>query len=973
MERGIVGRESERAACERLLERVYDGHGATLVVHGPLGIGKSRLLADLASRAASSGFTVLRTMGVAHGAGSPLLPFRRLLTGYLAGLAPRDQSLMVAGLERALSPVIPGAFVRNATPEQDDARPGTQDWWRTIEACSEAILRISRNAPALILFDDAQRADRWSIQALRTLAASLDPSRCLLALAYRDDEGRIAETDIGDLQLIGENASAIQLGPLDWMQSRELLGAVAPGGEFPGVELTDRLYTVTGGNPLHLIHAGRAHLEGQRGTEFPGELRRTLTYRLECHGPQTAEILSAAAVIGDTFEIAQLCELLQMDQSAILPILRNAVHSTILAETAHAGILAFTHPLLHEAAAAFRLESERQRMHAALAQALSQRGGPGDFALVALHAGHAGDQALRAQAATRAGHYALGLGAMHEAALQFEEALAAARLLQQAPPEVLLCSAAEAWAAAGNTTRAAELTELLAQSAMQAGDIAQATLLSTKALRLSFSVARLETVESLLRSIGHGEHVALQAFAAAAVVHAKTGSLGLGSPDILADAERALGAATALHAPEARSVALLAYGHMVANGREFERGCELLEECAVVAHECGATRDEHAALINLVILNLKAARWDESRALATRAANAAKDGHAYRLAGQFTAKLAEIARLTGDWCEAARLARDAVLLTDRSDMQSFQVAHVTRAALAADMGDWDGVTSACAWAGSSGGPMHGYFPAAQWAHLRARACRATGDLDGALEAAEAAFTLWTATNEAYYGCEYAELYVTLLCDARRPDEAHAVLAVMERRLRWSPPPTRVVARGWIASARATLHKAQGAFPEAIVAWRETIAVWSTFDMPYRRARAELALARTHLELPHAEDRRLARKLLVAAQRTFEGLGATEARLVDPLLRREHLAPAKSASAIDQLSAREREIAGFVVRGLTNQEIADQAVLSRRTVENHLARIYAKVGVHSRTGLAALVLASNHPPAVPAALVFTSAN
>ena len=52
-----------------------------------------------------------------------------------------------------------------------------------------------------------------------------------------------------------------------------------------------------------------------------------------------------------------------------------------------------------------------------------------------------------------------------------------------------------------------------------------------------------------------------------------------------------------------------------------------------------------------------------------------------------------------------------------------------------------------------------------------------------------------------------------------------------------------------------------------------------------------------------------------------------------------------------LTAREREIAGLVAAGRTNREVAEQLVLSTRTIEAHLRSIYAKLGVRSRTELA----------------------
>jgi DNA-binding CsgD family transcriptional regulator len=61
--------------------------------------------------------------------------------------------------------------------------------------------------------------------------------------------------------------------------------------------------------------------------------------------------------------------------------------------------------------------------------------------------------------------------------------------------------------------------------------------------------------------------------------------------------------------------------------------------------------------------------------------------------------------------------------------------------------------------------------------------------------------------------------------------------------------------------------------------------------------------------------------------------------------------ATSAPAGDALSAREREIADLVAAGRTNREVAEQLVLSPRTIDAHLRSIYGKLGVRSRVELA----------------------
>jgi DNA-binding CsgD family transcriptional regulator len=129
-------------------------------------------------------------------------------------------------------------------------------------------------------------------------------------------------------------------------------------------------------------------------------------------------------------------------------------------------------------------------------------------------------------------------------------------------------------------------------------------------------------------------------------------------------------------------------------------------------------------------------------------------------------------------------------------------------------------------------------------------------------------------------------------------------------------------------------------------------------MPYRRALAELGLARIALDVGGEAQRERAHHLLLAADETFTRLGAAESVTTAGLLRRRRWMRPAVGTADGLLSLREQEVAALASTGLTNQEIAERMVLSRRTVENHLARIYVKTGVHNRAGLAAMMFAHN---------------
>jgi DNA-binding CsgD family transcriptional regulator len=135
--------------------------------------------------------------------------------------------------------------------------------------------------------------------------------------------------------------------------------------------------------------------------------------------------------------------------------------------------------------------------------------------------------------------------------------------------------------------------------------------------------------------------------------------------------------------------------------------------------------------------------------------------------------------------------------------------------------------------------------------------------------------------------------------------------------------------------------------EAVSLLDEAIAQHDEVGDPFGEARAELALG---IALRRARKKRAAREAIEAALAGFEDLGAStwaerargELGRIGGRTREEGLTPA------------ERRVAALVARGQTNQEVAAALFLGERTVASHLTRIYAKLGIRSRTELASKV-------------------
>ncbi|MBE2320725.1 AAA family ATPase [Solirubrobacter sp. CPCC 204708] len=192
---------------------------------------------------------------------------------------------------------------------------------------------------------------------------------------------------------------------------------------------------------------------------------------------------------------------------------------------------------------------------------------------------------------------------------------------------------------------------------------------------------------------------------------------------------------------------------------------------------------------------------------------------------------------------------------------------------------------------------------------------------------------------------WQHLYAEALVLVDRVEEADAFLHPHERRARARRHRSML---GRLARVRGQLEAARGEREEAEAAFVRSKAQFEPLGMPYELALTRLAHGQL---LRRVGQRRAAREELTAARDRLAALDAWPA-----LKRCKQELTAAGAAAGDtggppQLTAQEQAVATVVARGLTNREAAQELMISARTVEVHLSRIYAKLGISSRNALA----------------------
>ena len=360
----FVARESEVAHLESALERAAAGDPSLVLVGADAGVGKSRLLAHVASLAAGRGATAVTTYCVDLGeVGLPYLPFAEAL-GQLHGLPDARAAVeKVAGTRPAIARLLPGVGATQAPIEDEASRLQLFDG---IAATLAAVGAPGR--PLLLVIEDLHWADPSSRDVLRYLVARMRREHVLVVGSYRTDD------------LHRTHPLRPFLGEM-WRHPRVERLDVAP---FTPTELRAFAAAVHG-RPLS-EHALNSVLERSEGnayfaeelieagsgtTALPWSLGEVLRSRLERVDARVQQLTRIASVAGRTVSEPLLRAVAEQhcDDADVDGLLRDAVAAHLLGW--EDGRVAFRHALLAEVVHEDLLPGERVRLHRAFRDAIA--------------------------------------------------------------------------------------------------------------------------------------------------------------------------------------------------------------------------------------------------------------------------------------------------------------------------------------------------------------------------------------------------------------------------------------------------------------------------------------------------------------------------------------------------------------------------------------------------------------------------
>jgi len=934
---------------ERALAAV-EAHGARAVgVWGEPGIGKSRLLGELAARAGERGHLVLAGSAAELERDAPFALWIDALDGHVDGEA-------LAGMSREqvaeLAVALPAAGrVAGVAPA------GAVERHRVGRAVRALLERLAAARPVTLLLDDAHWADPASADVIALLLHRPPEAAVLLALAARTRRAPWLDAAL-ERAARRESADAVELGPL----SHEDADALFPPSCGPAARA--RLYRESGGNPFYLEALTRGAAAPAPATTAPGVPRAVmaaLAGEITALGTAAKALAQGAAVAGDPFDPALAAAAAGMDEDHGLRALDDLLTVDLVRATEDVRRFRFRHPLLRRAVYEAAGGGWRLAAHARTAEALEARGAtaaerahhveraahPGDVAAVELLTEAADETAIVAPA-TAAGWYEAALRllpgwAEHEerrtgllrrkglalaSAGRAAEASAAPRaLLVRLPHEPsadrveLVVTIAELEATWLERREGAQ--RLLADEQARLGE--RRTDLAA-ALMLAMARERMQP----------GDHAATEALADEA--RAAAGAAG----DRILEADAAAQAADAAH------------NGLRGDDPEAVRAVDrrIAEAGALVAALPDAQVVQRPrTLLSLGVVHLSSGSLLEALAAAERGVALARQARQGLFTPAFVALRGYVEHELGrlDAAEAdEHEALESALLTGNVQVSYWASILLSRIALARGSVDAALAHAQEAW------DLLGTIERSQAGFTVADARLAAGDPQGALAALDAfgwvSSRLWTLNR-----LKAVEVAVRALLAVGRIDEAAdwAGRAPAEGGGRRTGVHGAIIAR-----ARAGVLLAQGAAGEAA---RVALAGADAGDRghaPLWAGRCRVLAGEALAGADRAGEARAELRRAAADLDTRGAWGDRDAAL--RVLRRlgERPRPAIAARAADGrlalLTPREQDVAALVGEGHTNAQIALRLQLREGTVEKHVSSALAKLGMSSRAGIVALL-------------------
>ncbi|MEA2143969.1 MAG: hypothetical protein QOI64_2399, partial [Solirubrobacteraceae bacterium] len=415
------------------LSRARSGHGRVVLMEGPAGIGKTRLLDEARERAHGLGLEVLAARGGplerTYGFGIA----RQLLESAVASASADERAELLSGAAMLATPVFSASA---ATPPE-----GTDATHSVLHGLYWLVANLAERSPLLLAVDDVHWADGPSLRFLLYLARRLEGLPVALVLALRSGE---ASTDPELLRALRLEAHppVIEPGPLSLQATSTLTAARL--GRVVAEELVHACHTATRGNPflltelLYELRGASTDVDPATvGSMASERVAAAIVLRVGRLGPAAAALVQATSVLGESADLQTAAELAGVDGPTAATLADALVQAEILEPGPATQRLRFVHPLVRGAIYEDMPRSERALLHGRAAQLLTRsRRDAGAVAMHLMRSDPAG-RAATVDLLRDAARAAMARGAP-EIAFEFLERAQRERPSQASSPALLL-------------------------------------------------------------------------------------------------------------------------------------------------------------------------------------------------------------------------------------------------------------------------------------------------------------------------------------------------------------------------------------------------------------------------------------------------------------------------------------------------------------------------------------------------------
>lgn len=955
-----VGREEEAQQLRLDLEDARLGRGRLTVVAGEAGVGKSRMCADLETDARGVGVTVLK--GRAVETGTPVA-YRVLATALLPafrrGGPPDDPAL--GPYRSALSLIVPDWSTETGAVTESRSLA-------VLEASGRLLHLLAGTKGLLLVLEDVHWADAETLALLDYLTDTLGDERILCLATIRSGEEGAAR-GLLDRCRRSDAASVMTLERLHTTDVNRMVCSLLGTRDAPA-ELTAAIAAQAEGLPLcveevvaELLASGGLqqnthgwHLTGDAESGPPQGFVRLIERRVERLGSQAQRVVKAAAMLGDEFDWTLLAPITGLDESAVLQGLGEAVQAQVLATGGNAARMRFRHALISRCLQRLLLPPERRKLARAAAAAVEAGDAPlapERLELAASLWADAGEPEASARLLLQLGADALGRSALTSAETILERARTLAPEGGQTYAHVIELLS-DALTRAGKMDRCLEVTsglpDALRRSGADAGRQHEAWLRLARAAigagvapivrskeaqppsaQSDAATRALEVAEQL--SATEAQRAATMSLRALATIETGDYAHALALAEAAAEASASAGVAQA----ECEALYVIA---RVLRATSPEAAIRPLERALAVAGRAGLEHERLRLLVELGIVDRQTSGRSDRL---VEARDLARERGAVLTAAVAGVNLGYPVEPRGyaPWtvAEAEEAVADALALSRRHRLSTLHIAlafAAGRAAVRVDRVAFDAIAAELVALGVEGS--------------RADVSFAWGLFADDRDAIRENFPAWR-----------RQLGVPQTATAPWRGLA-ALVAALEG---WEPEATiaeltsagfgTTLNRGLVGMAEAVVRGAAGDATAAEQRHAAAVLDFQAEEMLHvtHRYVAEAAIRDgwgnpaqwLRDALAHYDEQRPNPRLSRACAALLRSIG-------EPVARRgrgDATVPADLRAL--GVTSREMDVLLLVRQGLSNNEIAERLFMSRRTVETHVSRLLAKLGVPSRGRLA----------------------